>query len=151
MVKVNPTSLLCDTIIPMELTNFEKRILSPKSQGKNKILLGFGIFFILLSIAAIFLTHHVATKVHNSFYNSYSLMQKNISPKTALETKLKGSLLEETEAASEGWTRCAEIQGLNLFQTSFFIGLLFITTHFAKKRYISLIKKLDSRPTTHSS
>ena len=129
----------------MEFTRIEKRILNNKHNRLNKICLWIGIICLILAIGTIFFTAEIAKKTHAPFSSAYTSIQKEISPKTDLEIRLKRSLLEATKTAGEGWYNYAYEKGLSLFSYFLFFGVFLILHYFSQNIYINLINKIKGK------
>lgn len=131
----------------MEFTKSEKRILSGKGQKTHKIGLYVGIIFIFISLAMLIFTYHIGEKVHRTFQDKYLLIQKDVSPRTDLEVKLKNSLLKAVEKTGEAWSGYSVEKGLGTAGLFLVLGIFMIGDYFSIRIYLNLVKKLKQNIT----
>ena len=139
----------------MQLTNFEKKVLSP---GYPRTCLWHYLYLGLAFVAAgAFILYYGFVKSLPSYEEvwerSASVMEK-VVPDSPKDQRLLDMAISNMRTAREGWTNFMQEKTKKLSMIFAFIGFYLITAYFREKRYRKLLLKmnlLENNPTDGTS
>ena len=128
----------------MEFTKAEQRILSPKHEKLQKVMLWTGILFFCLTIASIPYILNGMNKVKTSWEETHTYFKQEINPQTEQEIALKSMLIDNVKDTKELWLTCITEKSMRTITLFFFVGCFLIGSYLRSRTYIKLIRKLQN-------
>lgn len=134
----------------MEFTKTEKRILDPKHEKWEKIMLWMGILCLCLSIALIPYTINNISKTEKKLDETQFNLSPKIETTTKQETKLKELLIKTIDVNKDLWLKYKELLLTYIAEKTFrsilflfIMGWFLVISYFRSRIYIRLIRKLQ--------
>jgi len=128
----------------MKFTKTEQKILSPKHEKWEKVILWMGIICLCLSISLIPYMINKINKIRDGWDTVHLKIEQKIEPATKQEAKLKSMLLEATAERKDIWLKY--LTELSLKGVLFLLatGVFLIASYIRSRIYIKLIRKLQN-------
>ena len=128
----------------MEFTKAEQRMLSPRHEKWDRLLLREGILMICASLALIPYHHHKMDKLRQMLERTLEpdVIQR-IQPATKIETTLKDMLIKGRAREKECLLENFELKTSAGSILLFVLGINVVSLYFMRRRFMRLIRKLE--------
>ena len=128
----------------MKFTKAEQRILSPKHEKGEKVMLWLGLICLCLSISMALYFLNQTNKVKDLFEKEHQSIEQNIEPATKQEVRLKSMLLEATSKSNSLWLQYFTEKIISGGILIFTIGMFLIISYYRSRLYTNVIQKLKN-------
>jgi len=126
----------------MEFTKLEKKVLDPRHEKENKLMLWFGILLIVGSIAFIPYVIHITNKVEDKWAEVYASRSDNLEANTNYEAELKSLILKDTSLIQKISVQAISGRIMKTIFICVIVGASLIGGSLRSRIYINVIKKL---------
>jgi hypothetical protein len=124
----------------MQFTKSEQKILSPRYERFDKLTLWMGVLAICVSIGLGLYSNYQS----GQFQQWLTETELKFEPTTEKETMLKDALIKAQTEQKTYLLKYFELRLLLSSTVLFYVGISFITIYFMKRRFMRLIRKLQS-------
>jgi hypothetical protein len=128
----------------MEFTKAEIKILSPKHEKIQKVMLWAGILFIGLSIVLIPYIIYRTDKIESDWEETHAYVKKEIDPKTRQQIALKSMLVDNIETTKKLSLAYLTEKSTRMVTVFLFLGCFLIGSYLRSRTYTKLIRKLQN-------
>jgi preprotein translocase subunit SecG len=128
----------------MEFTKAEIKILSPKHEKIQKVMLWAGILFIGLSIVLIPYIIYRTDKIESDWEETHTYVKKEIDPKTRQQIALKSMLVDNIETTKKLSLAYLTEKSTRMVTVFLFLGCFLIGSYLRSRTYTKLIRKLQN-------